>query len=112
MVRRRIIRTASAAFLLGCAQPSVGTDHFLDSLEKSIQMPPGSKPLDQYSRSYFYLEGGRKVMGVLTTLRPPGRHWVAQNPGPFVADGGCAVITVVVDAATQRVEQVECNGVG
>ena len=51
-------------------------------------------------------------MGVLTTLRSPGRHWVAQNPGPFVADGGCAIITVVIDAETQRVEHVECNGVG
>ena len=112
MVRRRITRIVCIALLLGCAQPSAGTDRFLDSLEKGIQMPPGSKPLQQYSRSYFYVEGGTKVMGVLTTLRSPGRHWVAQNPGPFVADGGCAIITVVIDAETQRVEHVECNGVG
>jgi hypothetical protein len=106
------MRIVSTALLLGCARPSAGTDRFLDTLEKGIQMPSGSKPLQEYSRSYFYLEGGKKVMGVLTTLRSPGRRWVARNPGPFMADGGCAIITVVIDAASQRVEQVECNGVG
>jgi hypothetical protein len=112
MMKGRILQSATVALLLGCAQPSLGRDQFLDRVESGLQMPPGAKPLEQYSRSYFYIEGGKKVMGVLTTLRPPGRHWTDRNPGPFVSDGGCAIVSVIIDAATQRVESVECNGIG
>jgi hypothetical protein len=106
------MQISTIALLLGCARPSDGRDRFLDPVERGLQMPPGAKPLEQYSRSYFYIDGGKKVMGVFTTLRPPGRRWTHGNPGPFLADGGCAIVTVVIDARTQRVDSVECNGVG
>jgi hypothetical protein len=109
---RRTVQIVSIAFLLGCALPTETEDQFLDTIERSIEMPSGAKPLWQYSRSYFYIGGGRKVMGVLTTIRPPGRRWVAQNPGPFVSDGGCTIVTVTFDVRTSRVEDVQCNGVG
>ena len=109
---RRIKPIVTLGMLLGCGPPTAATEQFLDAIENGIQMPAGSKPIRDSSRSYFYIEGGTKVMGVLTTLRRPGRHWVTSNPGPFVADGGCAIITVVIDARTRRVEHVECNGVG
>lgn len=51
-------------------------------------------------------------MGIFSLIDAPGRRWVAQNPGPFVADGGCAIVTVVIDAASGSIEKAECNGVG
>lgn len=75
-------------------------------------MPPAAKPLAAYSRSYFPIEGRAKIMGIFSLIDAPGRRWVAQNPGPFVADGGCAIVTVVIDAASGSIEKAECNGVG
>ena len=51
-------------------------------------------------------------MGLFSTIRPAGRAWVERNPGPFIVDGGCAIVTIVIDAASERIEHAECNGVG
>lgn len=100
-------------FLLACAgQQGDPREEFLTRAERRIRLPPAAKPLEAYSRSYFPIEGGTKIMGIFSLLKPAGRHWVAQNPGPFIADGGCTIITVVIDVPTGLIEKTECNGVG
>jgi hypothetical protein len=112
-MRSRLTISLHALSLLACAQPPVqGRDAFLDSLEARIHLPDGARPLNAYSRSYFPVQNGAKIMGIYSTLSAAGRRWVAQNPGPFIADGGCAIVTVMVDAATGTIEQVQCNGLG
>ena len=99
--------------LLACVPPMPDpAELFLDRIEAGILLPPGARPFSAYSRSYFKIQDGAKVMGVYSTLSPPGRRWVPANPGPFVMDGGCAIITVIIDVRTERIEHAECNGVG
>lgn len=87
-------------------------ERFLNRVEARINMPAGAKPLAAYSRSYFPVDGGAKIMGVYSTLSAPGRRWVRENPGPFISDGGCAIVTVLIDTLTGDIESVECNGIG
>src|SRR4051812_23061861 len=97
----RLMTSLQALLLLACTQPPMqDRDAFLDRIEAQIQLPHGARPLKAYSRSYFPVQNGAKIMGIYSTLNPAGRRWVAQNPGPFIADGGCAIVTVLVDAAT------------
>jgi hypothetical protein len=112
-MQSRSLIAIQSLLLLACAQPPVeAQETFLDRVEAQVRMPDGARPLKAYSRSYFPVQNGAKIMGIYSTLSAPGRRWVAQNPGPFIMDGGCAVITVVIDAATGTIEHVECNGVG
>jgi hypothetical protein len=112
-MRSRLMTSLKSLLLLACAQPPVQSqDAFLDRIEAQIQLPEGARPLKAYSRSYFPVQNGAKIMGIYSTLSASGRRWVAQNPGPFIADGGCAIVTVIVDAVTGTIEQAQCNGVG
>ena len=108
-----LVPTLASLPLLACVhQTADPAELFLDRIEATILLPPGARPFSSYSRSYFRIEEGAKVMGVYSTLSPPGRRWVPANPGPFVMDGGCAIVTVIIDVRTETVEQAECNGVG
>lgn len=104
-------------FILGALLPIIGdqprqVEAFLDRVEAGMQMPEGARPLSAYWRSYFPAAGGKKVQAIYSTTHAAGRQWVISNPGPFIVDGGCAIITVVIDVSSERVEAAECNGVG
>src|SRR4051794_2242379 len=112
-MRPRSLIAIQSLLLLASAQPPIeAKDAFLDRVEAQVRMPDGARPLRAYSRSYFPVQNGAKIVGIYSTLSAPGRQWVAQNPGPFIMDGGCAIVTVLIDAATGKIERVECNGVG
>ena len=105
---------AIVSFLLGAATPPQPRldEAFLDAIEARVVLPPEARPLASYARSYFRMPGGVKLMGVYSALDPPGRRWVESHPGPYVMDGGCAVVTVVIDVKSAMIDSVECNGVG
>lgn len=112
MTRLIILAVSLASMMTGPADHPQAIDDLLDRVETRIQMPPGAEPIGTYWRSYFPVQGGKKVQASYSKTHAPGRQWVATNPGPFIADGGCSVITVVIDVASERVEKAECNGVG
>jgi len=89
----------------------------MDRIEREVRLPEGADPLASYERSYAWEQredGVRKVIGVY--LSPDagesrGRRWVAENALPMIVDGGCGMIRLGYDVATQRIEYVTCNGV-
>ena len=109
---RRLTLSFVSISLLACTAPEQDpAELFLDRVEAKLVLPAEARPLAGYSRSYLRTENG-KVMGVFSTLSQPGRRWVKSHPGPYLMDGGCAIVTVIVDAKTEAIEQAECNGVG
>src|SRR3954462_9728332 len=78
----------------------------MDRIERVVQMPKGASDLASYSRNYAWHDenGVRTVRGVydrLTSNRAGGRRWVAERDLPLVIDGGCGIVTLSYDLATQ-----------
>ena len=95
---------------------------FLHKIESGLKLPSGAKPLVSYDRYYaFAVRGGRKVLvGVfLYSLAlpgiaeaAPGLHILGKESDlPVVLDGGCSVVTVVLDPNFPQEAEVSCNGV-
>lgn len=87
----------------------------MDRIERQIRLPEGADPLASYERSYAWQQredGTRRVIGVYLILdgESRGRRWVAENALPMIVDGGCGMIRLSYDVATQRIERVTCNG--
>lgn len=103
---------AALVLMLGAAAPPqpVLDEAFLDRVEAIVVLPAKAKPVAAYSRSYFPLPGGTKVVAVYSLFEPPGRRWVQSHPGPFILDGGCATITVMIDITAGTPDSVECGG--
>jgi hypothetical protein len=100
--------------------PEVTQEAVMDLIERQVRLPRGARPLASYARFYAWqrrTDGVRKVVATYTgqsiadvTGAGPGRHWVAENALPVVMDGGCGIISLSYDVATQRIEHVDCNG--
>ena len=93
----------------------------LRKIEASLKMPSGTKPLVSYDRYYAYaVRRGRKVLvgvflhslalpGIAETT--PGLHILEKESDlPVVHDGGCSVVTVVLDPHTSQEADISCNG--
>jgi hypothetical protein len=108
-------RSALCLALLGAAQPPANSDDIMNRIEALVAMPQGASSLTLYGR-YYALEvrsdGVVKVLGVYVREPSPRRHWVKQNELPLVMDGGCDIVTLTYDARLDRVDRIECNGVG
>ena len=94
----------------------------LHRIEPSLKLPNGAKPLVSYDRYYAYaIRRGRKVLvGVfLYSLALPGIAEAApglhilekESDLPVIHDGGCSVVTVVLDPHSPQEADVSCNGV-
>jgi hypothetical protein len=102
-------------------RPDVAQEALMDRIERDVRLPEGAGPLASYVRSYAWQQSGdgvRKVAAVYVgeaiarqAKMAPGRHWVALDMLPVIMDGGCAIISLTWDIATQRIEHVGCNGV-
>jgi hypothetical protein len=115
-----------ALLLLGCAGPAPpaapGTEALMARIEARVRMPGGAEPLSRYARYYSWerrADGVRRVIGLYTTFRqagilgldqPPGRYWVTPEQMPGIEDGGCGVVNVTYDVASDHIESVGCNG--
>jgi hypothetical protein len=115
-------------FAFGCAQAPAqnnqrasptGTDTeqqaIMDRIERDVRLPEGAGALSTYSRIYAWHEGKdgtRTVVGYYQNLlgTPPGRRWGTERDFPGIADGGCGVVRFSYDVATQRIENISCNG--
>lgn len=102
--------------LIGAAPaPLPVAEMLMDRIEAIVAMPSGAGPLGAYGR-YYALEGRsdgvRKVLAVYVREPAPRRHWVRENELPIVMDGGCDIVSLTYDVDADRVERVECNGVG
>jgi hypothetical protein len=102
--------------LLGAAAaPSPEPEALMDRIESAVVLPAGAAPLSSYGRYYAWedrSDGVRKVLGVYVVEPQPQRRWVTQNELPAVMDGGCDVVSVMFDLATDRIEWAECNADG
>ena len=99
--------------------PVMGTEAaqegLMDRIERTVQLPKGASDLATYSRNYAWHDehGVRTVRAVydrLTGSRGAGRRWVAERDLPMVMDGGCGIVTLSYDLATQRITGMSCNG--
>jgi hypothetical protein len=87
----------------------------MDRIERDVRMPQGAGALSSYSRFYAWHQGedgARKVVAHYENLTgaAPGRRWVTERDFPLIMDGGCGVVTLSYDVATQRIEHISCNG--
>ncbi len=87
----------------------------MERIERDVRLPAGADALYSYSRFYAWQEredGVRKVVAVYQNLTPAprGGRWVTEDELPLISDGGCGVISLSYDVATQRIEHVSCNG--
>jgi hypothetical protein len=94
----------------------------LQKIESSLKLPKGTRPLASYDRYYAYaVRKGRKVLvGVFLDSQAlpgiahpdPGLHALEKESDlPVVHDGGCSVVTVVLDPVSPQEADVSCNGV-
>jgi hypothetical protein len=94
----------------------------LHKIESSLKLPKGTKPLASYDRYYAYaVRKGRKFLVGVFLYSPalpgiaeavPGLHILEKESDlPVVLDGGCSVVTVVLDPDSSQEADVSCNGV-
>lgn len=91
-------------------------------IEQRVQLPAGAERLEQYAR-YYAMDGSRVVGRYITATHfdpqneyydlPTGQsRWIEDHRGlPGISDGGCSVVNVRYDPATQKVEHAFCNGI-
>jgi len=92
-----------------------GQQAIMDRIEREVRLPEGAGALSSYARYYAWQQrpdGARKVVAVWQNLtgEAPVRHWVTEREFPVIMDGGCGVVSLTWDVATQRIESVGCNG--
>jgi hypothetical protein len=96
-------------------QASAEEQAIMDRIERDVRMPQEAGPLAAYHRYYAWrrrADGARKVVAVYVGARGGNgeRRWVAETALPVIDDGGCDVISLSYDVASQRIEQIGCNG--
>ncbi len=107
--------------------PVVVSDETIRTIESRIEMPPSARPLAEYDRYYsgVRLSGREGVHGVLLlreTFAHVNRGAMAPVEGmanvyrgdadsmPLVADGGCSVVTLYFDLASQEFVELHREG--
>jgi hypothetical protein len=79
------------------------------NLEARIVMPQGAKPISAFTRYYEpgFDHGRRTVFGLLTEK---GDKQIHMGQVPIVMDGGCSVVDLTFDVATNQVTSIKCYG--
>jgi hypothetical protein len=116
-------------------KPAPQSDDWLPSaaqvatVEAAVKMPPGAKPLSDYTRYYTGIvaadgrmpgnvPAGHKLIWGKYDLpfryEPyrPGIHVVARSDMPLIMDGGCMIVNVYYDVDAGHIVYTKCNGVG
>lgn len=84
-------------------------------------MPEGADPLDRYVRYYSgeWVDGARRVRGVFLVASiaaltqrggVTGIRVVTSDDLPDISDGGCGVIELEYDVASDHVISLACHG--
>ncbi|MCW3836523.1 hypothetical protein ACFQ1E_10130 [Sphingomonas canadensis] len=83
----------------------------MDRIEGALRMPAGAQPVAGYTRYYAWADKARtKVTGVLVTGGRAERKWIGFDDLPLSLAPGCAVVSLVFDAARGTIDEVYCNG--
>jgi hypothetical protein len=77
-------------FLLGACASERPKAHLIEAIESRVAMPPGSRPIDEYSRHYANLPDGR-VIGIYVV-----------PPTPIATDAGCDVVGPIDDGGSLK----------
>jgi hypothetical protein len=96
------------------AAPTAEQEAIMDRIEREVRLPEGADPLGAYLRYYALHQDGhgtRVVIGYYVRSTSPGRRWVDETEQPMIDDGGCSIVQVVYDLATQSIQNAYCNGV-
>ncbi len=91
----------------------------MDQIERRVKLPAEASNLNEYAR--YYASDGNRVVGTFIELVDPEnpyydlpigqRRWIENHRDlPAIFDGGCSVVNILFNPATQRVEQAFCNG--
>ena len=116
---RVLALTASLLLLAACSSAAESQQReAMKQIEERIQLPAGAEKLESYAR-YYAMDGSRIVGTYITEVDrqnphydlPAGQHrWLDDRHNlPAISDGGCSVVNVLYDPATQKVEQASCN---
>jgi hypothetical protein len=121
------VMLALATFPQASAQSAV-SEETIRAIEDQVVMPRRAQQLDLYDRYYApdHVDGHEMIVGVFV-LRSSfgGRARDSATPAPTIAnafitsrsqlpaiaDGGCSVVTVYFDVATQRLLPIRLEGV-
>ena len=124
-----------AVLLLATTAPASASSPDLaivEKLERTIQLPEGSHPLDEYDRYYApgTISGRQTIVGLYLATRitdrdksdadhgngrPPRKgqlHLLAKAKllPSGISDGGCEEVHVFWDVVTAKIAGVYCNG--
>jgi plasmid stabilization system protein ParE len=115
-----------AAVLTACEKPQIAEaapqtpEQIMDQVESTIRLPVGADPLELYGRNYAFSGDGKVVAVYYAHSDDRGRvlHAVAgerrwhdwEGELPFIMDGGCSIVHIDYEIATQHILSVSCNG--
>ncbi len=109
-----VLLNLAATFSTNAAVPPPPQTPIMDQIEARVRLPRGAEPLPRYRRFYAFNRRDRGRVDAVYSLyeRNPqsGRLWVRPDQLPLIDDGGCGVITFSYVIATQRFENIACNG--
>ena len=81
----------------------------MDRIEKAVAMPASARPIADYARFYSWADTARtKVTAVFLLGGAANRKWIGFDELPMPIEAGCAYVSLVFDAPTGRVEELDC----
>jgi hypothetical protein len=116
---RRLTVFAPTLLMAACSAEEPKHTRLMDQIESKVRMPAGSGPVSRYARYYaFDTKGG--VSALYTTHVDPQwksldlpvgqRRWLSNEAHlPAISEGGCSVVEVQFNSASEQVERVECH---
>ena len=116
-----VLATSPAWALLAPATAWVPTIDAVRHVESKVNLPDGAKSMGAYVRFYTgVVENGRKVIEGVYLVRAVVEDMhrtvhgdvniVAARDMPFINDGGCLMVTVYFDVASDAITRIRCNG--
>ncbi len=111
-----LLALAMLAGLAACGSPSAQArdsevEAAIAALERDVPLPDATLALDSYDR-YYSVSPGRIEAVYLRSQTGAGRvHVVERDSAPKPKAGGCSVVNIAFDRASNRFDRVLCNGV-
>jgi hypothetical protein len=106
--------TSFAASNSGHAENWTPDPALIQRIEKQLVLPPGTKPLEAYTRYYWGTASGeRRILGGTFLYRfgeAAGVRNGSEADVPQIMDGGCAVVHLEYDIQDGRTVSIFCNG--
>ena len=92
----------------------------MDEIERTVRLPGRAGPLELYGRNYAFSGDGQVVAVYYSPSDDWGRARYAlagerrwhdwEGELPIIMDGGCSIVHITYEIATQHLLSVSCNG--